>query len=149
MNGPDSTEGATNYMAWVGPDPAQYLPFTGDLGDGGDSNIFLFLVGSFMSSKFPSHEFIQKIGKCHWNLKKHFFLGSPPGVAFEGSPNSHLSFNDACPALIGSENDQTFLFLEAGTYAVCYCCLATWEFRSFVHHFSEVKENAPSDAWVV
>ena len=42
VNGPDSTEGATNYMAWVGPDPAQYLPFTGDLGDGGDSNIFLF-----------------------------------------------------------------------------------------------------------
>lgn len=24
----------------------------------------------------------------------------------------------------GSENDQTFLFLEAGTYAVCYCISA-------------------------
>ncbi|CAK9087825.1 unnamed protein product [Durusdinium trenchii] len=49
VNGPDSIEGAKQFMAFVPTVPAQYLPFT------------------------------------------------------------------------GSENDQTFLFLEAGTYAVCYC----------------------------
>ena len=29
--------------------------------------------------------------------------------------------------LAGTENDQTLIFLEAGTYAVCYCCLAGHE----------------------
>ena len=29
VNGPDNTESAKNFMAWVGPEAAQYLPFTG------------------------------------------------------------------------------------------------------------------------
>ena len=32
VNGPETIEGATEFMAWVGPDASQYLPFTGTEG---------------------------------------------------------------------------------------------------------------------
>ena len=77
INGPNSEENAKQFMAWVGPEPSQYLPFTG-------------------ACLCPS--------LC-WKA------AFPCLLAVVLQP------------LAGLENDQTFFFLQAGTYAVCYCAL--------------------------
>ena len=76
----------------------------------------------------PAPLFLPDICDPNRRMFSDIVAGKQQGIFVKGWMNVAMSAMPAMPCPLkraklaaGDENDQTFLFLEAGTYAICYC----------------------------